>query len=436
MQIELKIEYIDSLLSIVKSNMVSFLKQKDDDNNNENKNLSYADGILFQINGLNENLYTISKGRGKSSPFLMESEKYCLLVNKYLDALSSMFEFIIYREGGISLGTVEQACFFSRKINSLSKEEQLNINESEKSFHLKVINEKSTLFIADLIVINSLIEHEKQESNKYFYFEESKNKIDFEFNKIKKRVSDEISDLKKMSNDDRDSLAKKELEVKKSIDKLDSLLNQYEGKYSAYLDAIKYDISEYREKVENVCSAVDDTALYATEKLKVVDGLLQKTSQRGMASAFQQRCRALILPLLIWVFVFFICLTGLTYVGMEFVSHVFSAEKLTAQNIAKIAVTLPLIWGAWFSAKQYNHISQLREDYAYKVAIAMTYHGYKDEAESVHGDMSGKLLDSIVMQFSENPVRLYRTENDASILEAVVKNNKLADLISAIKGGK
>ncbi|GAB5990797.1 hypothetical protein [Aeromonas enteropelogenes] len=436
MQIELKIKYIDSLLSIVKSNMVSYLKQKDDDNKYENKDLSYADGVVFQINGLNENLYTLSKGRGKLAPFLMESEKYCLLVGKYLDVLSSMFEFIIYREGGVSLSTVEEACIFSRKINSLSKDVHYDGSESEKNFHLKVIDEKSTLFIADLVVISSLIEHDKQESNKHFYIEESKSKIEFEFNKIKRRVSDEINDFKKISNNDRDSLAQKELEVKKSIDKLDSLLNQYEGKYSAYFDAIKHDMFEYRNKVQDVCSAVDDTVLYATEKLKVVDGLLQKTSQRGMASAFQQRCRALIPPLLFWVFVFFTCLGGLTYVGMEFVSHVFSAEKLTAQNIAKIAVTLPLIWGAWFSAKQYNHISQLREDYAYKVAIAMTYHGYKDEAESVHGDMSGKLLDSIVMQFSENPVRLYRTENDASILEAVVKNNKLADLISAIKGGK
>ncbi len=120
---------------------------------------------------------------------------------------------------------------------------------------------------------------------------------------------------------------------------------------------------------------------------------------------------------------------------VDFVLSTNSEVKSTAEVISRLAITLPFIWGAWFSAKQYNHISQLREDYAYKVAVAMTYHGYKNEAQEINSTMNEKLLESIVAQFSENPVRLYRNDNVASVFEAVIKNNKMSEVITAIKGG-
>ena len=65
----------------------------------------------------------------------------------------------------------------------------------------------------------------------------------------------------------------------------------------------------------------------------------------------------------------------------------------------------------------------------------MTYHGYKDEAGLVDEKMSGKLLDSMISQFSENPVRLYQNNNSASVFEAMLKNDKFSDIINSAKSG-
>lgn len=65
----------------------------------------------------------------------------------------------------------------------------------------------------------------------------------------------------------------------------------------------------------------------------------------------------------------------------------------------------------------------------------MTYHGYKSETADVNEEMSGKLLESIIAQFSDNPVRLYKNDNSNSVIESILKNDKLSDIINSAKNG-
>lgn len=185
---------------------------------------------------------------------------------------------------------------------------------------------------------------------------------------------------------------------------------------------------------------LNSLAQNAEIKLAQVDGLLQKTSQIGMAGAFQQRREELTNQVRFWFVVFLVSLCVLTYIGVDVVRYAFNTASPNtdisiAQLVAKLAISFPAIWAAWFSAKQYGHSRQLQEDYAYKVSIAMTYHGYKDEAGLVDDKLSEKLLDSMIAQFSDNPVRLYQNNNSASVLEAMLKNDKFSDFINSAKNG-
>lgn len=196
-------------------------------------------------------------------------------------------------------------------------------------------------------------------------------------------------------------------------------------------------ILQHENQMRTIDEVNDNISKAYEEAIKKANGILTLASQEGMASAFQKRHDNLKRPMWFSGAMFALLLVSLVASSWYFIDFAFSAkEKTVAELMSRLTISLPLIWGAWFSAKQYNHVSRLREDYAYKVAVAMAYHGYKDEAGHVNSEMSGKLLDNIILHFAENPVRLYRNDSSASIVESIVKNNKFAEIITAIRAEK
>lgn len=244
-----------------------------------------------------------------------------------------------------------------------------------------------------------------------------------------------------------------------TANKLHSLMENKVGEAEKTISSIKETFSSEKKSINNTLSTFDSNAsgllnLYS-ERLSSIDkteqdiqtlfvraidradGILKLASQEGMASAFQKRHDDLKWPEIRWLALFSFALIALTVFGVWFVETVFSTMGIDfAEVVSRIAISIPLVWLAWFSAKQYNHVSKLREDYAYKVAVAMAYHGYKDEAGQVDSEMSGKLLENIILHFADNPVRLYRNDNSASIIESLIKNNKVSEVVTAIRGGK
>lgn len=254
-------------------------------------------------------------------------------------------------------------------------------------------------------------------------------RIDAEMDGVKSALDDKLIDITQQYSESRakliDSVKEHEHSIKGIYEKGSNYLTQFEQS----INKVSLELDGKETEIEHVMVA-------ARNCLDIANGMLQRTSQVGMAAAFQERHKSLKTSMVIWFIAFFTCLSGLAVVGFVFVISAFSSEiKTVVELISKIAITFPLVWGAWFSAKQYSHVSQLREDYAYKVAVAMTYHGYKSEAADVNKEMSGKLLESIISQFSDNPVRLYQNDNSNSVIESILKNDKLSDIINSAKNG-
>lgn len=167
-----------------------------------------------------------------------------------------------------------------------------------------------------------------------------------------------------------------------------------------------------------------------------INDLLGDANRTGMAASFTSRRRWLIAPLFSWIAVFGSSIYGLYLLGATYLAPILSSANWE-QLPARLALTAPLIWLGWFSAKQYGYTSRLREDYAYKEASAKSFEGYKREAGEVNPEMLKNLLDTAIKNLGHNPIRIYDGhENHASplneLLDKSLKDEKVMDLLKAI----
>lgn len=172
------------------------------------------------------------------------------------------------------------------------------------------------------------------------------------------------------------------------------------------------------------------------EYRKKIDDLLADANRTGMAASFTNRSKALILPMLLWLLAFAASIYGLIYMGTTYIVPLLAAGNWE-QLLPRMALTAPVIWLGWFSAKQYGYTSRLRQDYAYKEASAKAFEGYKREASNVDPAMLKSLMETAIKNFGDNPIRIYNGhENHASplheLFERSLKDEKLFDLFKAI----
>ena len=166
-----------------------------------------------------------------------------------------------------------------------------------------------------------------------------------------------------------------------------------------------------------------------------VNDLLGDANRTGMAASFVNRKNELVVPLRIWAGVFGLSIFGLGIMALLYVVPSLSSGKWE-ELVFRLPLTAPLVWLGWFSAKQYGYTVRLREDYAYKVASAMSFEGFKREATEDE-EMQRKLLDTAIQHFGDNPLRIYNGhENHASpiheLLEKSLRDEKFIDLLKAV----
>lgn len=422
MKLDMEIDYIIALMSAVRMDSIRHLKAKKNNNAESDDIYSYHSKLLSLLPDFKGSLADL-KAVHRECDNTSLPEEYSALVVGYFKLLEDMFTLLALFNHGLSLNLVSDILGHVNDIKQAAHEiikgRFLNSNVEKELF-------------PDLLNSKLRLEGEKRLSLSGSVRVGIEKKIDNEMDRIRLDIKKDLNDVDNKYSEGRRDIINTFNQYEESVTSLLNDARESLEKYKIDGDSILSDIYDKKSAIEVLTSSIET-------QLNLAEGILKDTSQLGMAAAFKERHLALRIPMWFWIISFFSCLGLLTNVSIMFVEFVFTANsevKSTAEVISRLAITLPFIWGAWFSAKQYNHISQLREDYAYKVAVAMTYHGYKDEAQKSNSQMNEKLLESIVAQFSENPVRLYRNDNSASLFESLLKNNKISDVISAIKGGK
>lgn len=339
---------------------------------------------------------------------------YDTLAFSYFELVKSLFEYLIQTDVTLSISLVED--ILAQLDSILSERRYLRKNGT-------VVDRTIPLYMPNILRLKGILHDEILKHKLNAINEKNLVMITNELNKVTERTDREMNQWAKKYNDERAGLREIVDRAKESVE---YFLNEAKSSIDSYkfnLDNIKTEMQSQDDKLKTLISDAEG-------KVQIAETYLKGASKEGMAKAFQDRSNELEKPMKDWMKIFFSCLILLVVFSIFMIFFSIFQDAQWTSLLSKIALAFPLVWGAWFSAKQYNHISQLREDYSYKVAVAMTYHGYKDEASDINKEMSEKLLESIIGQFSENPVRLYQNQNNASVVEALIKNDKMSDLLN------
>ncbi|WP_421349443.1 hypothetical protein [Aeromonas veronii] len=423
MNIGSDVDYINSLASVALSKISGDINNKAF-NLTKGKNSDNSDGYFF---GIHENLTEFCKKLNNFKTGLLQHQlnkklpnEIELMLTLYFKLVDSLLNSLLSSDDGVKFKHVVIILSFFDKVsevvrrfvmdNTLTADVLDSLIPSIIEFRTLFNNNERTLMLNEIKI-------------------ETSTKIDAELDKVSLSLKNQLNNISQQYSDNRTQLMASVDEYKNNIDLIVDDANKKISKYESEIQKISFDADQHKIKVEDVLTSAESC-------LAIANSVLEKSNQVGMAAAFQKRYKDLMTSMVVWFVTFFVSLAGLTYVGFIFIDSAFSSEiKTVVELVAKLAVSFPLVWGAWFAAKQYSHLSQLREDYAYKVAVAMTYHGYKNEAAEVNDEMSGKLLENIISQFSDNPVRLYKNNDSASVIEALLKNDKISDIINSAKNG-
>jgi hypothetical protein len=143
-----------------------------------------------------------------------------------------------------------------------------------------------------------------------------------------------------------------------------------------------------------------------------------------------------------WILLFLISIGTLAYLAFTTNIAVTGEAKDWHILLFRIPLSAPLIWLGWFSVKQYGYTRRIQEDYAFKVASAMSFQGYKNEVSS-DPILVKMLQQSAIENFSANPIRIYEEgKNHGSPIQELLDNvneekfKKLADLLQLLNPKK
>ncbi len=213
-------------------------------------------------------------------------------------------------------------------------------------------------------------------------------------------------------------------------------------------------ILQFREKAESSADVSAEAARVAKENeqatLDLVDKIkdrLDLINRKSLGSSFQARRDELDLSKERWLNLFAGSLLLLVMGGVFAFSQmepVKDAWSLVDKLLKEIPIVGPLLWLAWYCASKAGTAQRIAEDYAFKVAAAMAFEGYKKEVEG-DDQLKAALLAKTVETFGENPIRLYgkASVDKAHPVEGLVEmmkdeklSDKMFDLLKAVLPGR
>jgi hypothetical protein len=151
-------------------------------------------------------------------------------------------------------------------------------------------------------------------------------------------------------------------------------------------------------------------------KRTFVDETLEGASKVALANAFATRRVELTASLGTWIGAFSAGLALMVIVAGVLVKY---PADIWWQEIPRVLVLSPILWGTWFAARKYGQLSRLTEDYAFKEAAAHAFVGYRremgDDAEMLH-----LLRRYAIKNFGANPVRVLSDNEPSSPMHALV----------------
>jgi hypothetical protein len=193
---------------------------------------------------------------------------------------------------------------------------------------------------------------------------------------------------------------------------------------------------------ELTASVVQKDALFKEfeDRRDEIAGLLENANKVGLARSFHDKRKELEKTWRVWAVAFVVGIVALVWMGWaELLPLLKTGSPDPVAVVVRFLFAGPIIWFAWFAARQYGHVLRISEDYAFKEAAAMAFAGYRNE---MGGDpeLLKMLQESAIRTFGANPSKMLLKRGDAAspVHELVekaldkVKPNEIVDALSPL----
>jgi hypothetical protein len=173
------------------------------------------------------------------------------------------------------------------------------------------------------------------------------------------------------------------------------------------------------------------------ELVNRVEGVLPGATTASLASSFRDQALRFRKPQRNWLICFMVSIGLLMVIAIpSFIAHLKDGGSLAWGTVAlefvhKLPLTIPLVWLALYSGRNYMTSVRVEEDYAYKEALSRAFEGYRKQmAEIVAGAGSetplNVLCTNVLRAISERPGRIYEGAHHditpaSSVVDAVGK---------------
>lgn len=173
------------------------------------------------------------------------------------------------------------------------------------------------------------------------------------------------------------------------------------------------------------------------DRREEIAGLLENANKVGLARSFHDKRKELEWTWRAWAVAFLFGIGGLLWIGFVELLPLLKAGTPDPVAVAiRFLVAGPLVWFAWFAARQYGHVLRISEDYAFKEAAAMAFAGYRNEM-GADPEMLKLLQESAIRNFGANPAKMLLKRADAAsplheMLEKILEKAKPKEIIDAL----
>ena len=186
------------------------------------------------------------------------------------------------------------------------------------------------------------------------------------------------------------------------------------------------DIENLRQTNSDSLENLSDTENRVSELEKRVESLLPGATSAGLATSFKTKSDKLRWPKYVWGFIFIASIIVLIYLSINYFQPVTTVWKdLVAEFFRRLPIIGPMVWLAWFSARQYGHTVRLQELYDHKQTVSASFEGYKNEMQTLskEGETNQPLEEfykAVINVYSKDPQRIFdHRSSDESPLDRV-----------------
>jgi F0F1-type ATP synthase membrane subunit b/b' len=203
------------------------------------------------------------------------------------------------------------------------------------------------------------------------------------------------------------------------------------------------EVGAFRESADQTLGEGKTLIAQANEKLRKA---LADITRQALSDSFAAKAHSLGWERRGWMGGFLIAIAWLGWVAFHVAALPPSggpstgaiSPSLWTNLLRAIPFVLPGVWLGWLSAKNAGLTARVQQDYAYKVATALAFQGYKNEVEALKDEALAKqLMEIAIRNFGENPIRIYegRTEEGHPLeqLKSIFKDKSIIDFIKTLK---